>query len=856
MSKKYYKIHIFAPGTHRSASGHKVTISDGDLRNTANTFISNHRVPLCLGHSSFKHQDIVPSLGWFRDVKQDADGNLFGLVEPTTAGKNLLEGGYYENFSASFYAPDSPLNPKPGTWTLRHVAALGGEPPALKELDPMLEVLPEDFAEVQNFDTWYEFKEVDSNEFESFNDGTTKILPDNYDFKSYRTFGGKLRCKTGQKQCGGRCIPNNWKCKVGQSKKFTPGSRTEYKKPKLDTAPSKPIDKGAGEKQEKKWLSKEDYKKQKQEENQKGKDKKTAKSTIKGLAALGVTMAVTIGTEKAFPNNKNAKDVAEILGNVAANQFLLEDSATLKDRITAGTYAALEGTLGKTVERQLEGNYYAKTMSKATTGMLSTILLDSGMININYDGYAKKMYNAADTLQSAIKDAQSWKKAENQKDSLIDQLNKKGDEVSQRIKKDAQDADTVRDREIREAMAEIKRDARTAQEAASRASASNKEAQKALLDLIDRLLNKGDIDYEGYIEQLNALRESIQNKNPNFSDYSVNSNKPITYANNQTIPITFSSAQVAAAVLPILIALMAHKGSITKSDYTKLNARTITSGNPRLDAIFSELGESKGVLKHDVSNSELHEALFGTKRISDDFSEEGTAEDKRRRRKRRKKLEPVQNYQEEPQKKPKKLKIDVLIDDALKSAEELDFSERRRRVKKSQNKNRRANPPNANFKERKRKRRNTHNAMDFKESEEYRTLSMELERAKRQTRHVEMENFAEGLYREGRLTEGIVKKRDLIDLMMGLEDSRDSFSFAEGDTDPKDILLKILNNTDPLVSFSEVVTETDLIPQPVFEDGYDLESQKMDHQINLLLQANPSLTYEQAWAKIAGRALR
>ena len=42
--------------------------------------------------------------------------------------------GLYKKVSASFYSPDSKINPEPGKWSLRHVALLGAQPPAIKGL--------------------------------------------------------------------------------------------------------------------------------------------------------------------------------------------------------------------------------------------------------------------------------------------------------------------------------------------------------------------------------------------------------------------------------------------------------------------------------------------------------------------------------------------------------------------------------------------------------------------------------------------------------------------------------------------------------------------------------------------------
>lgn len=49
--------------------------------------------------------------------------------------------------SASFYEPNSPNNPTPGKWHLRHIAALGEEPPAVKGLKPLQEEF--DFSEAE-----------------------------------------------------------------------------------------------------------------------------------------------------------------------------------------------------------------------------------------------------------------------------------------------------------------------------------------------------------------------------------------------------------------------------------------------------------------------------------------------------------------------------------------------------------------------------------------------------------------------------------------------------------------------------------------------------------------------------------
>ena len=845
---KFYKLHIFSPGDHRSASGHRVKMSPDDLKRTAEVFVSNHRVPLCIGHSSFKHHDVVPSLGWFRDVKQDDNGELYGLVEATTAGKNLLEGGYYENFSASFYSPDSPLNPKPGTWTLRHVAALGGEPPALKELDPMLEVLPEDFSEVQNFDTWYEFKEVDSDDYVSFSDGT-KLLPDTYDFKSFRKYGKRLRCKNGWKQCGGRCIPPDQVCggkDKNKAKKFTPGTRKDYKKPET-------VKKTATTDKKSKFVSKEEFKKQKQAETLQKKDsqvnKNLTKGTLKGLAATGLALAATYGGEAAFPDNKTAQSAITLLGDVAAKQFVVADDATISDRLQMAAVSGLQGAVEIAVKDQLQGNAYAGTMAKASSGIISTVLVDSGLIDLKYDKYAMKFHNATGTLASAVKETSEWKsenkRQENKFQQDIDALRKEVAEKTTPLSEDA----------IAGSMQRTYKRAAAAEESARRAASSAERQRRDFAKLLEDIVNGADP--AAAAKKASQVAEALEDFDPNreFAE------GDLTYKNSN-VKITFTRGEIFGLILPLALSVLRYIGAYNSKDQGKALSRSVKSGNPVLEAVFSELDKTKGILKHDVSNDELAKALFGDDRLTD-FSEDSKESMGRRRRKRRGKSS---DFQEDVRPRGKKvLAIDAILDDALAQAES--FAEERpvkksasHKGKKRGKKRRVARPWSSqgrNFSEETNRQSHSPKAMDFAESAEYQRLTTEVAKLEREKRQIQVENFAEGLYEDGKITEGIVKKREFVSFLMGLEDNKNSFDFGEGSTaNAYGIMENLLNNLEPLVSFSEVVTGKDaIIPQPKFEDGYDMASQKLDYQINLLMQADPKLTYEQAWVKVAGRSL-
>lgn len=89
-----------------------------------------HEAPIVVGHPKDNH----PAFGWIKSLSY-ADGVLTAepdQVDPEFA--ELVQAGRYKKRSASFYLPDAPNNPKPGTLYLRHVGFLGAQPPAVKGL--------------------------------------------------------------------------------------------------------------------------------------------------------------------------------------------------------------------------------------------------------------------------------------------------------------------------------------------------------------------------------------------------------------------------------------------------------------------------------------------------------------------------------------------------------------------------------------------------------------------------------------------------------------------------------------------------------------------------------------------------
>ncbi len=125
-------IHIFKPGRHTTMAGEVIEFSEAAVAATAAAYNpALHEAPLVIGHP--KTDD--PAQGWVQSLAANERG-LFAL--PRDVGAEFAESvgqRRYAKVSAKFYSPDSPSNPVPGVWYLRHVGFLGAQPPGVKGLD-------------------------------------------------------------------------------------------------------------------------------------------------------------------------------------------------------------------------------------------------------------------------------------------------------------------------------------------------------------------------------------------------------------------------------------------------------------------------------------------------------------------------------------------------------------------------------------------------------------------------------------------------------------------------------------------------------------------------------------------------
>lgn len=129
-----HPIHIFRAGSHTAMQGQTIAFGEADLAASAAAYDpAKHEAPIVVGHPAAD----APAFGWVQSLAAEG-GDLNAMprqVDPAFA--EAVSKGRFKKVSASFYQPDSPHNPVPGVYYLRHVGFLGAQPPAVKGLNPV-----------------------------------------------------------------------------------------------------------------------------------------------------------------------------------------------------------------------------------------------------------------------------------------------------------------------------------------------------------------------------------------------------------------------------------------------------------------------------------------------------------------------------------------------------------------------------------------------------------------------------------------------------------------------------------------------------------------------------------------------
>ncbi len=131
MSETLKTIAIFRTGTHTAMNGETLDFTATDLAAMVAAYdVGRHEAPLVVGHPATN----APAYGWVKNVLLDGEV-LYAEIHQVDPGfAEMVNAGRFKKISASFYIPESPNNPHPGVYSLRHVGFLGAQPPAIKGL--------------------------------------------------------------------------------------------------------------------------------------------------------------------------------------------------------------------------------------------------------------------------------------------------------------------------------------------------------------------------------------------------------------------------------------------------------------------------------------------------------------------------------------------------------------------------------------------------------------------------------------------------------------------------------------------------------------------------------------------------
>lgn len=127
-------VEICKPGTFMSMEGKATTFSENVLADIASQYRSDD-APAVIGHPD----TTAPAYGWVKSLRFDrAKQRLVADLDKIESNfAEAVKAGRYKKISASFFQPNSPANPKPGHFYLRHVGFLGAAAPAIPGLKPV-----------------------------------------------------------------------------------------------------------------------------------------------------------------------------------------------------------------------------------------------------------------------------------------------------------------------------------------------------------------------------------------------------------------------------------------------------------------------------------------------------------------------------------------------------------------------------------------------------------------------------------------------------------------------------------------------------------------------------------------------
>lgn len=144
-----YRIYFLREGTHTDSGNESETYTTKDLEEIRDSYDpSTFKAPIVLGHNedikALYTDDSSPAYGWVEKLGVDNKG-LYADVSLVKEFENILEREVppYKYVSAAIYEPENSFNPVKGKKYIRHIAFLGGTPPAIKGLPEVVKMYSE-----------------------------------------------------------------------------------------------------------------------------------------------------------------------------------------------------------------------------------------------------------------------------------------------------------------------------------------------------------------------------------------------------------------------------------------------------------------------------------------------------------------------------------------------------------------------------------------------------------------------------------------------------------------------------------------------------------------------------------------
>lgn len=129
------RIEVFRSGEFKPMVGDAISYSGDDLTRIVEAYDPDiSPAPIVVGHPKTD----TPAYGWVDGFEYDAEADRL-YADASIAGEfsETIKAGYYKNVSMSFFKPDAPNNPHPGSWYPKHIGFLGAAAPAVSGLKPV-----------------------------------------------------------------------------------------------------------------------------------------------------------------------------------------------------------------------------------------------------------------------------------------------------------------------------------------------------------------------------------------------------------------------------------------------------------------------------------------------------------------------------------------------------------------------------------------------------------------------------------------------------------------------------------------------------------------------------------------------